>query len=87
MTMSEMIDQITPQHWEDPPYLRANTLASDELTFRRIKSSHYQVVSAGRPKTKRVHTISQALYSPDMTPINSYWKKLVIPFSSSAAQQ
>jgi len=37
---SEMIDQITPQHWLDPPYLLANTLASELLTFLRIRSSH-----------------------------------------------
>lgn len=38
---SEIIDHMTPQHWLDPPYLFANTLASELFTFRRIKSSHY----------------------------------------------
>ena len=36
---SETIDHSTPQHCEEPPYLFAKTLASEELTFRRIKSS------------------------------------------------
>jgi hypothetical protein len=41
MNIREIIDQITPQHWEDPPYLLAKTLASEVFTLRRIKSSHY----------------------------------------------
>ena len=41
MKIKLMIDQMTPQHWLEPPYLWANTLASDSLTFRKIRSSHY----------------------------------------------
>jgi len=41
MNSSEMMDQITPQHWLDPPYLLANTLASELFTFLSTKSSHY----------------------------------------------
>jgi hypothetical protein len=36
----EMKDQMTPQHWEDPPYLFAKTLASELFTLRRMRSSH-----------------------------------------------
>jgi hypothetical protein len=39
------MDQMTPQHWLDPPYLLANTLASELLTFLNIKSSHCHPVS------------------------------------------
>lgn len=56
MNRSDIMDQITPQHWEDPPYLLANTLASELLTFRRMRSSQ----------------MSQTLYSDDMTPIKSW---------------
>ena len=52
---TDTIDQITPQHCDDPPYRFANTLASELFTLRKIKSSQ----------------ISQTLYSDDMTPINS----------------
>lgn len=41
MNAREINDQITPQHCEDPPYLLANWLASEVLTLRRIRSSHY----------------------------------------------
>src|SRR5437763_6846821 len=52
MNIRDMMDQITPQHCEEPPYLLANTLASEEFTLRRMRSSHYPkaVVSAGRRK-------------------------------------
>lgn len=39
MKMSEMKDQTTPQHCDEPPYRLANTLASDSLTLRRMRSS------------------------------------------------
>jgi hypothetical protein len=38
----DIMDQITPQHCEEPPYRSAKTLASDSLTFRRMRSSHYR---------------------------------------------
>jgi hypothetical protein len=41
MKMMAIMLQITPQHLEDPPYLCAKTLASEELTLRRMRSSHY----------------------------------------------
>ena len=53
--ISDTIDHSTPQHCDDPPYLFANTLASDELTFLKIKSSQ----------------ISHTLYRLDMTPMKS----------------
>lgn len=56
---TEMIDQITPQHCDDPPYRFANWLASELLTFRRIRSSH----------------MSQTLYRELMTPINKTRKR------------
>ena len=40
MKIKETRDQMTPQHCEEPPYLSANTLASEELTFLRMRSSH-----------------------------------------------
>lgn len=52
----ETIDQITPQHCEEPPYLFAKTLASDELTFLRIRSSQ----------------MSHTLYKLDITPMKSF---------------
>lgn len=52
---NEMMDQITPQHCDEPPYFFAKTLASELLTFLRIRSSQ----------------ISQTLYSEDMTPMKS----------------
>lgn len=53
---NDTIDQITPQHCDDPPYLFAKTLASELFTLRKIKSSQ----------------MSHTLYSDDMTPMNSY---------------
>ena len=50
------IDQMIPQHCDDPPYRFANTLASEELTFLRMRSSQ----------------ISHTEYSDDMTPMNNY---------------
>lgn len=55
MKQTLMMIQMTPQHCDEPPYLLAKTLASDELTFRRMRSSQ----------------ISHAEYSDDMTPIKS----------------
>jgi hypothetical protein len=52
---SETSDQMTPQHCDEPPYRLAKTLASDELTLRRIRSSQ----------------MSQTLYREDMTPMKS----------------
>jgi hypothetical protein len=37
---SEMMNQITPQHAELPPYRLAKTLASDSLTLRAMRSSY-----------------------------------------------
>jgi len=48
MNRMETIDQITPQHCEDPPYLWAKTLASEVFTFRRMRSSHCVLVSKGK---------------------------------------
>jgi hypothetical protein len=44
MKPSEMMDQMTPQHCEEPPYRWAKTLASELLTLRRMRSSHYFTV-------------------------------------------
>lgn len=43
-----------PQHLELPPYRFANTLASELLTLRRMRSSHCVLISYGwaRDKTK-----------------------------------
>jgi hypothetical protein len=40
MKQREIKDQMTPQHWEEPPYFLAKTLASEVLTLRRMRSSH-----------------------------------------------
>jgi hypothetical protein len=40
MKTSDMMDQMTPQHCDEPPYRCAKTLASELLTFRRMRSSH-----------------------------------------------
>lgn len=66
--------QITPQHCEEPPYLWAKTLASEVFTLRRMRSSHYRRLrSVEEDRDVRVETltISQTLYSADITPINS----------------
>jgi hypothetical protein len=44
MKRTEITAQITPQHWEDPPYLWAKTLESEEFTLRRMRSSHYPTI-------------------------------------------
>jgi hypothetical protein len=71
MKTNETIDQITPQHCEEPPYLCAKTLASDSFTFLRIRSSHYSgqynLVEGNLDKL----TISQTLYRDDITPMNN----------------
>lgn len=36
----DMMDQITPQQWDEPPYFLAKTVASELFSFRRIRSSH-----------------------------------------------
>ena len=41
ISASDIIDQMAPQQCEDPPYFFANTLASELLTLRRMRSSHY----------------------------------------------
>lgn len=46
MRTSDIIDQSTPQHCEEPPYFFAKTLASELLTLRRMRSSHWDVVLA-----------------------------------------
>jgi hypothetical protein len=66
MKARDMIDQITPQHCEEPPYLWAKTLASEEFTLRRMRSSHYPetVVSEGREEVLKLRenlTMSQTL--------------------------
>lgn len=40
MNPREIMDQMTPQQREEPPYLCAKTLASEVLTLRRMRSSH-----------------------------------------------
>jgi hypothetical protein len=62
MNIRDMMDQITPQHCEEPPYFWAKTLASEVFTLRRMRSSHYPktVVSAGREDgSVRLREISQ----------------------------
>jgi hypothetical protein len=63
MNTRDMMDQITPQHCEEPPYFWAKTLASEVFTLRRMRSSHYpkSVVSAGREdgRSVRLREISQ----------------------------
>ena len=65
MSTRDMMDQITPQHCEEPPYFLAKTLASEVFTLRRMRSSHYPktVVSAGREDGRGVGelTMSQTL--------------------------
>ena len=68
MNIRDMMDQITPQHCEEPPYFLANTLASELFTLRRMRSSHYPkaVISAGREDRRNVMlrenlTMSQTL--------------------------
>jgi hypothetical protein len=41
MNIRDIILQVIPQHFEEPPYLWANTLASELFTLRRMRSSHY----------------------------------------------
>jgi hypothetical protein len=52
MKPSEMMDQMTPQHWDEPPYRWAKTDASELLTLRRMRSSHYRCVVSAIPKKK-----------------------------------
>ena len=63
MNTRDTMDQITPQHCEEPPYFWAKTLASEVFTLRRMRSSHYPktVVSAGREdrRSVRLGEISQ----------------------------
>jgi len=49
MKIKDTMDQITPQHCEEPPYFWAKTLESEVFTLRRMRSSHYSktVVSIG----------------------------------------
>ena len=56
MNTRDMMDQMTPQHCEEPPYFWAKTLASEVFTLRRMRSSHYpkSVVSAGREDRRSV---------------------------------
>jgi hypothetical protein len=68
MNIRDMMDQITPQHCEEPPYLLANTLASEVFTLRRMRSSHYPkaIVSTRREDGRNVMvrenlTMSQTL--------------------------
>ncbi|KAL9621337.1 MAG: hypothetical protein Q9160_004228 [Pyrenula sp. 1 TL-2023] len=63
MNVKDMTDQITPQHCEEPPYFSAKTLASDEFSLRRMRSSHYQriCVSRGQELNNKALTISQTL--------------------------
>jgi hypothetical protein len=56
MKTNDTIDQITPQHCEEPPYLCANTLASDSFTFRRIRSSHYYMLVKENGKRRQNKT-------------------------------
>jgi hypothetical protein len=63
MNTRDTMDQITPQHCEEPPYFWAKTLASEVFTLRRMRSSHYPktVVSTGREdrRSVRLGEISQ----------------------------
>ena len=55
MSASEIMDQMIPQQCEEPPYFFANTLASELLTLRRIRSSHYpQYVMLAKKKTLQI---------------------------------
>jgi len=72
MKIKLMIDHITPQHWLEPPYRWAKTLASDSLTFRRMRSSHCPLISTCQVRRKEEKlTISQTEYRLLMTPMNS----------------
>ena len=86
ISANDMSDQMIPQQWDDPPYFLANTLASELLTLRRIRSSHCSAqgslvirirkgrVGVGGDREYRL-TMSQTLYSADITPINKTKKR------------
>ena len=77
--VSEISDQMIPQQCEEPPYFFANTLASELLTFRKMRSSHCEeghsqptlIICKAREQGLAELTISHTLYNADMTPMKS----------------